>query len=768
MTELARYNPEACKNTVLLESTASLVTAISLATRVSIRCSSLFFDAMFEAAKASTSLSLGISRNALTNALSTAKNIHHSAITLNTDEHYRLVENIFLKVLERYTEIGLKAINHTFSLAELLVLSGIQFTARTVHSSLKAAEESIRLVDGIFGSNDTSRAIASIAALIHQELTHDPNFSLANAGRVAILTGLTKALTIFAVLQNFTHKYASRQSTIIWQGTVHRDTPLLIDTKKEEQIMFQEFCTALKGMPGNSLYQINTISRYTTERSTHLLPTDPTVNLSKNRISSTSKETQSFLAMITSEPQRTVLAQVLETQDYHQIYNKERRRYSFPQQMTRHHANIPISGKIAITTTATTTNFPRNHIVNNINHFIRYASAAYGESFMRLLGIGDIPVELPNSHHHHPNHHVFAHHTGNSVEDILLSSYTDRSPLHLHNPAIHALVHYVTVDHAAKAIVLTCRGTLGLSDVLTDLNCAYTEFTLSDHTESKDNSGGEKKFKAHNGMLNAAQLLAKEKGKVFQAIQKGLEKYPEYGLVLCGHSLAGGTVSLLSVLWSERKEIASQNLLLPHHTLLPEKKHVFVISKTSGLPPGRPIHCYAYGPPGPMDLELSSYCAGLVTTVVHANDVVSSLSLGLLQDFKNVANSLYAERDVTDEIISKIVSRLGPTSSLSKSSISEDEDQWFFALIKTLRADMKSEKMYPPSTVYLVESIPQTTGQDTVILSRCDDVQSYFSEIKFSRTMFSDHSPLMYEQTIAKLCKGYFTGNRKGEREKGT
>jgi hypothetical protein len=53
-------------------------------------------------------------------------------------------ENIFLKVLERYTEIGLEAINHTFSLAELLVLSGIQFTARTVHSSLKVKKEKKR------------------------------------------------------------------------------------------------------------------------------------------------------------------------------------------------------------------------------------------------------------------------------------------------------------------------------------------------------------------------------------------------------------------------------------------------------------------------------------------------------------------------------------------------------------------------------------------------------------------------------------------------
>jgi hypothetical protein len=402
-------------------------------------------------------------------------------------------------------------------------------------------------------------------------------------------------------------------------------------------------------------------------------------------------------------------------------------------------------------------NFPRNHIINNIAHFMRYASAAYGESFMRILGIGNIPNVLPSSHHHHPNHHAFAHHTGNSVEDILLSSYTGRSPLHLHNPSMHALVHYVTVDHAAKAIVLTCRGTLGLSDVLTDLNCEYSEFTLP----SEDDDKTAKKYKAHSGMLDAAQLLAKEKGKVYRKIRQGLENYPDYGLVMCGHSLGASVVSLLSVLWSERKQDEGEkedyfsNQEFP--LLLSDTMPSFVTSRLSGLPAGRPIHCYAYGPPGVMDLELSQYCAGLVTTVVHGNDVVATLSLGILKDFKNIATSLHLEQEATEEIINRVVGRMRQKSKDQEEMDDEfnEDDQWFWAMIKTMRADMTSEKMYPPNTVYLIEAIPQTE-QDKIVLSRCDDVEARFSELLFSRTMFIDHSPLMYERSIRKLCKGYF------------
>lgn len=64
---------------LLPENIANVVTAVSLATRISLRCSSLFFDAIFEAAKYGTSMSLGLSRNALTNAISTAKYLHYTS-----------------------------------------------------------------------------------------------------------------------------------------------------------------------------------------------------------------------------------------------------------------------------------------------------------------------------------------------------------------------------------------------------------------------------------------------------------------------------------------------------------------------------------------------------------------------------------------------------------------------------------------------------------------------------------------------------------------
>lgn len=85
-------------------------------------------------------------------------------------------------------------------------MSGFYLTLTTVQTGFSAAEESVKMLDGILGSNETSRALSSIITLVRQELTQDPRFSPAERGAIASLTSLTKALTAFACLQSATHK----------------------------------------------------------------------------------------------------------------------------------------------------------------------------------------------------------------------------------------------------------------------------------------------------------------------------------------------------------------------------------------------------------------------------------------------------------------------------------------------------------------------------------------------------------------------------------
>jgi hypothetical protein len=86
----------------------------------------------------------------------------------------------------------------------------------------------------------------------------------------------------------------------------------------------------------------------------------------------------------------------------------------------------------------------------------------------------------------------------------------------------------------------------------------------------------------------------------------------------------------------------------------PEITTAFVTSFTSGLPPGRPIHAYAYGPPALASPDLAKYARGLITSLVLNNDVVPCLSLGVLRDLKNIALTLYEEDKVAEEIVGRV------------------------------------------------------------------------------------------------------------------
>ena len=167
--------------------------------------------------------------------------------------------------------------------------------------------------------------------------------------------------------------------------------------------------------------------------------------------------------------------------------------------------------------------YPSNHLVENLARFMRFSSASYGWNFMRLLGIGTLPDSgTPVGSIHHANHHAFSQHTNLPLSSILLSSFSTTA-LGSESPQ---LVHFVSVDHEIGAVVLTCRGTLGVADILTDLACEYENIKVYG-----------KLYPVHKGMLACAKQLCHENSKVCQVIKEALVTNPGYGLVLCGHSL---------------------------------------------------------------------------------------------------------------------------------------------------------------------------------------------------------------------------------------
>jgi hypothetical protein len=336
------------------------------------------------------------------------------------------------------------------------------------------------------------------------------------------------------------------------------------------------------------------------------------------------------------------------------------------------------------------------------------------------------------------------------------------------------MVHFVTLDHVSHAVVLTCRGTLGFEDVLTDMTCDYDLITY-----------GGKKYEVHKGMMaSARRLLEGGGGRVMATIKAALEEFPEYGLVLCGHSLGGGVSALLAILISEpgtgtafvtkgEEEYGRQPLLITSSsnkgTAIPRPAEILK------LPAGRPVHVYAYGPPATMSPSLRLVTRGLVTTVVNNQDIVPYLSLGILHDFQAVALAFKTdESGAKGEVRKRVWEGLKGKwyNNPAYAGESDHDEMWAYSALKTLRASMLSTKLVPPGEVFMVESMrvlrrnafvsgdTRAEGEGLgrpatrVMLRYVKAVEAKFGELRFGGSMLADHSPGRYEAALKALERG--------------
>ncbi|KAI0839426.1 hypothetical protein F5Y06DRAFT_22253 [Hypoxylon sp. FL0890] len=412
--------------------------------------------------------------------------------------------------------------------------------------------------------------------------------------------------------------------------------------------------------------------------------------------------------------------------------------------------------------------FPRFHILRNITRYSRYASAAYGSNFLKFMGITKELPALKALDETHRDVRSFAHHTELPSDSIILSSFVDPQGGSDSTGSTDTgipLVHTIALDEESKAVVLSCRGTLGFEDVLADMMCEYDDLLWRGEA-----------YKVHKGIhASARRLLYGGDGRVLATLKEALEEFPDYGLVLCGHSLGGAVTALLGAMLAEPASTGTAFVTSsePHQRLLTDGQSHQGFSHIC-LPSGRPIHVYAYGPPATMSPSLQKATRGLITSTVHGNDLVPYLSLGVLHDFQAVAlafktDNSEAKAEVRRRIWEGLQSGLadkwynnGPTRS------TEEEDKWAYAALKTLRASMMSSKLMPPGEVFSVESTPAFrrdaflqagTGQvgrpaTRIVFKYIRDVEARFREVRFGSSMLMDHSPGRYEDALRRLALG--------------
>jgi hypothetical protein len=222
---------------------------------------------------------------------------------------------------------------------------------------------------------------------------------------------------------------------------------------------------------------------------------------------------------------------------------------------------------------------------------------------------------------------------------------------------------------------------------------------------------------------------------------------------------------------------STKQLLLPNASSTEDPKTACY------LPPGRPIHVYAYGPPATMSPFLRRATRGLITTIVNGEDVVPCLSLGILHDMHTTSLAFkgdvsetksHVRSRVWENIRQSIVNKfyVNETPMMLNAGDGLGEDAWAWKTLKSLRESMCAPKLVPPGEVFVVETMrvlqrsafTSDTSEDgsprlgrpatRVQLKFIRDVEARFGELRFGSGMFSDHNPARYEASLVALTRG--------------
>lgn len=89
---------------------------------------------------------------------------------------------------------------------------------------------------------------------------------------------------------------------------------------------------------------------------------------------------------------------------------------------------------------------------------------------------------------------------------------------------------FVAVDDVNKAIVLSFRGTVSLSNWIANVNLDFNDFDACDDCQ------------VHAGFLSSWQ---DSKGQIVDALTQARARNPSYSIIFTGHSL-GGAISTLA------------------------------------------------------------------------------------------------------------------------------------------------------------------------------------------------------------------------------
>lgn len=201
---------------------------------------------------------------------------------------------------------------------------------------------------------------------------------------------------------------------------------------------------------------------------------------------------------------------------------------------------------------------------------------------------------------------------------------------------VNVVPFLVAADHSKQTIVVAIRGSMGLSDMVTDMNGQTDKLPIDDCPDN---------WLCHRGITRASEYI-RETLKQECILERAFNCRPDlatqdYKLVLCGHSLGAGVAAILGILM--RKQYPS-------------------------------LKAYLYSPPGGiLSLPAVQYTKQFATGIILGNDCVPRLGVAQLERLRyHVLLSLRSSKKSTCKILTKA---MFPNCCLGGNKVDYDPSQ---------------------------------------------------------------------------------------------
>lgn len=229
-------------------------------------------------------------------------------------------------------------------------------------------------------------------------------------------------------------------------------------------------------------------------------------------------------------------------------------------------------------------------VIDDACHYFSFALVAYG--WRGLCYIGPYGQYARGARDRRSNRLAIIRFLHIDPEDLLGYEYA------LRKGASFQPSYYVALDRKRNAIVLSIRGTWSLYDAITDLVCEYMPW-----------KGG----LVHSGMLASAQwFYTNIIPQIFRYIHH--HKLELKSFIITGHSLGGGTASLLTMMVADH---------------IQELRNLADNQQFN-------LHCYNYAPAAVSSPNLGKLYRDYITSFVCQDDVVGRLSYGTAMKLKEL------------------------------------------------------------------------------------------------------------------------------------